>query len=206
MARRGKIARLPPPIREEVCRRMLANEPASKLLPWLHAQPEVKAILKDYFSGEDITEPNLTAWRQGGFQEWLDRHDQLEATKELSAFAGQVYKAGGNLTDGAAAIAAGKLIASIEGADDETLIKLSGAVASLRCGDIDRSKLKLQRERVAQLGARLSFDEKRWRMRTAEMVLSGLKDKEALRIASAPNVPDDQKTEALGKRLFGEDW
>lgn len=206
MARRGKIARLPERLRNEVCQRLLANEPASKLLPWLNAQAEVKKVLASYFGGEPVTEPNLTAWRQGGFQEWLDRREQVDSIKDLSAFCGSMYKAGANLSDGAAAVLTGKLISAIEGAEAADLVKLSAAVAAMRGGDIDRAKLKLLRERVDQQADRLTFDQKRWRMRTTELVLKHLQDKEAMRIANAPNMPDDVKTEALGKRLFGEDW
>lgn len=40
-ARTGKIARLPVAIREEVNRRLLDGEPASKILPWLNGLPDL---------------------------------------------------------------------------------------------------------------------------------------------------------------------
>lgn len=70
MTRRGKIARLPKEIREELNRRLENGEQGARLVEWLNGLPEVKAILEKDFEGQAINEPNLTQWRNGGFLDW----------------------------------------------------------------------------------------------------------------------------------------
>ena len=66
----GKIGRLPRAIREQINQRLLDNEPAGSLLPWLNALPAVQALLAVKFGGKPINEPNLSHWRTGGYQQW----------------------------------------------------------------------------------------------------------------------------------------
>lgn len=204
--RRGKIAKLPADLRMEVNRRLHDGQPAGQLLPWLNNHPRVRPILDAQFNGQAVNDQNLTEWRQGGFLDWLADRERLDALKELSLFAGEAVKAGTSLADGAAAVAAGKLIAAVEGADDEQLLKIAGAIANLRGGDSELKRVRLLEEKVKQSGKRLEFDEKRWRLRTAEMVMKHLQDTEVLRIMQQPGLDNDARTELIGKRLFGEDW
>lgn len=205
-ARRGKIAKLPAEIRAEVNRRLHDGQTGTKLLEWLNADARVKTVLDAQFAGAAINDQNLTEWRQGGFMDWLEERERLDALKELSLFAGGAVKSGGNLADGAAAVAAGRLITAIDGADDEQLVKIAGAIAILRGGDIESRRLQLVEQKVKQGDRKLAFDEKRWQMRTVELLIEHLKDSEALRIATQPGLDNDERTELLGKRLFGEDW
>jgi hypothetical protein len=69
--RTGKIARLPQAVREQLNQRLYAGETGRSLLAWVNALPEVRAVLAAEFRGQPINDPNLTAWRQGGYQEWL---------------------------------------------------------------------------------------------------------------------------------------
>ena len=205
-ARRGKIAKLPADLRMEVNRRLHDGQPANQIMPWLNSHDRVRPILDTQFKGENINDQNLTEWRQGGFMDWLDERERLDALKELSLFAGEAVKSGGSLADGAAAVAAGRLISAIEGADDEQLLKISAAIASLRGGDADIKRVQLLEERVKQTGRKLEFDEKRWRMRTVELVMEYLSDAESMRAISQGGLDNDAKTQLIGKRLFGEDW
>jgi len=204
--RRGKIAKLPAEIRAEVNRRLHDGQPGSQILPWLNNHQRVRPILAAQFGGQDINDQNLTEWRQGGYLDWIGERQRLDALKELSLFAGDAAKSGSSIADGAAAVAAGRLITAIEGADDEQLIKIASAIATLRGADTEKKRVHLLEERVKQTGQRLTFDEKRWQLRTVELVIEHLKDSEAIRIASDPKLDNDAKTELLGKRLFGEDW
>jgi hypothetical protein len=70
MTRKGKIARLPFAIREELNQRLLDGEPGNQLVVWLNALPRVQAILKDKFQGNPISEANLSQWKNGGFPAW----------------------------------------------------------------------------------------------------------------------------------------
>jgi hypothetical protein len=70
MTRKGKIARLPFAIREELNQRLLDGEPGNQLVVWLNGLPKVQAVLKDKFQGNPISEANLSQWKNGGFAAW----------------------------------------------------------------------------------------------------------------------------------------
>lgn len=148
--RKGKIARLPKSIRDQVNVRLLNNETAGTILPWLNELPEVKAILAEHWKGEPISDQNLSAWRTGGFAEWMDRQEQLERTRSKAQHALDLVKAGGpNLTDGMAAIIAGDLLEEMENAvesDDKDLVLRK--FIQLRAGDHSRQSLAIQEKKL----------------------------------------------------------
>ena len=73
MTRKGKIARLPRAIREELNKRLDDNELGIRLLDWLNSLPEVQRVLARDFAARPVNKVNLSAWRSGGFQDWLSR-------------------------------------------------------------------------------------------------------------------------------------
>src|SRR5690349_7441255 len=77
MSRIGKIARLPKAVREELNRRLEDGEEGKSLVAWLNGYAEVRAVLKAQYDGREINEPNLTAWRQGGFLDWQRQQEAL---------------------------------------------------------------------------------------------------------------------------------
>ena len=83
-ARIGKIARLPSHIRAELNRRLNNGALGRELVPWLNALPEVQSVLAHRFASRPITEDNISAWRKGGFQEWLLQEERRERLRELS--------------------------------------------------------------------------------------------------------------------------
>lgn len=204
--RRGKIAKLPAELRLEVNRRLHDGEGGPQILPWLNAHERVKPILAAQFEGVPISDQNLSEWRQGGYLDWLEEREKLDSLKEISLFARDATKAGGNIADGAAAVAAGRLITAIESADDEQLMKITQAIAALRSGDNDSHRVRLIGKKLEQDHRKLEFDERKWRMRTVELVMAHIQDTESLRIATQPGLDNDARTDLLGKRLFGEDW
>ena len=68
-AHTGKIARLPRTLRDEIDRRLDENETANTILSWLNQLPEVKA------TGAVISPQNLSNWRLGAHQEWVQRQE-----------------------------------------------------------------------------------------------------------------------------------
>lgn len=123
MARLGKIARLPDAIREELNRRLRNGAAGPQLLPWLNGQAEVRAVLDEFFSGADVNAQNLSDWRNGGYEEWLEKQDrhhrQLERTRELASMSVKLAEAGGrSLSEGASAIIAGNILQLLEELDD----------------------------------------------------------------------------------------
>src|SRR6266568_6269959 len=70
MNRNGKIARLPPPVREEGNQRLDDQQTATSIADWLNSLPEVQALLNAEFEGRPISGQNLSDWKSGGFRDW----------------------------------------------------------------------------------------------------------------------------------------
>ena len=81
--RRSKIARLPHRIRHELSVRLDDGDPFAEILAWLNPLPEVQAVLAEHFAGEPIKQQNLSHWKQGGHQDWLQWQDELAAAEQL---------------------------------------------------------------------------------------------------------------------------
>jgi hypothetical protein len=90
-SRTGKIACLPEEIRDELNYRMADGVKGPELLPWLNSLPEARDVLVRHFGGRD-----LSAWRRGGFRDWLFRREirlaSFEAHAARSAAASQQYQ------------------------------------------------------------------------------------------------------------------
>lgn len=202
-ARKGKIARCPLPIREEVNRRLLDGQTGPTILRWLNAQEAVLRVLDEHFGEEPVTAQNLSEWRQGGYQEWLGRRDRVEATKDLANFAAKLGEAaGGSLADGSAAILGGKFLELLESADDETDIgKITKAVVALRHADLEARKAR-QRERLLDQKERVvALAEKQFQVRSTELFLKFYEDKRAKEIAEGKGAKT-VKMEKLRQLMF----
>jgi hypothetical protein len=225
-ARRGKIARLPLKLREEICHRLLEGQPARKLLPWLNALPEVQAVLQSEFNGEPVSEMNLSAWRNGGFQEWLTRRERIERTRELAAYAARQAKAGGaSIAEGAQAIASGKLLELLETLDEvieqkigendgagdrqqlsaEALVSIASALSALRTSEQNDVRLAQNEKKLAQKDAELSLAREKFQRDTAELFIKWHRDQRALDIV---NSEDDKSAmmQKLGQLMFPDTW
>jgi hypothetical protein len=84
-ARTGKIARLPAAIRHELNRRLHNGALGRELVPWLNTLPEVQSVLAHRFASRPITEDNISAWRRGGFRDWLLDEERRARLGELAA-------------------------------------------------------------------------------------------------------------------------
>ncbi len=69
--RRGKIARLPLAVRQELNTRLRNGEPGKDLVLWLNSLPAVQEVLTAQFQGKPIAGCNLSRWRAGGYADWL---------------------------------------------------------------------------------------------------------------------------------------
>ena len=69
MTRTGKIARLPRDIRNQLNRRLQDGEPGIRLVEWLNGLPDTQRVLASDFSGREISEQNLTEWKQNDYQD-----------------------------------------------------------------------------------------------------------------------------------------
>jgi hypothetical protein len=84
MTRVGKIARLPREIREQLNHRLQDGELGKRLVDWLNALPEVKAVLVGEFNSRAITEQNLSEWKTGGYRDWEKHQERRVLVRQLA--------------------------------------------------------------------------------------------------------------------------
>ena len=204
----GKLARLPFLIREEVNRRLNDGQPASKILPWLNAREEVRVVLAAQFDGAEVNAQNLSAWRKGGFQKWLEQRQEIEDVKGLTDFICKLVDASeGKMTDGAHALAVGRLLAKIQAmgpnADTDELVSAARAVATLAGTKTARDKLSLDERRTEQKERELTMAEEKHQRDTAEWYLNKVEDEESRAIATSGR-PKETRIKELVQHWFGE--
>lgn len=220
--RRGKIARLPLVIRDELNRRLLENEPYKKLCAWLNALPEGLAVC-DEFGEQPIDERNVSDWKLGGFADWLRRRETLDQTKDLAKYSMDLAKAsGGNLSEGAAAILAGQILEVLEDVSrlkangekqtPEQTAMLAGAIkdltdslSSIRGGDHNRVKLDQNVRRLEQKDELIELERDRSQRMSCSMFVKWAERKAALDLAGS-DAPLADKIEALGQLMFPDTW
>jgi hypothetical protein len=226
MARQGKIARLPASLKSEVNRRLFDGQGAPQILPWLNAQPDAIRIWEAYFEGMPASPQNLSDWRLGGHKEWIAQRERVENLKEISAYSLDLVKAsGGNISDGAAAIAAGHLVEAIEnignlvvtgGTDDaeadpfKGLSAVTNAIATLRKGDRDKetserknATLELNRKRHQLNEEQVALAREKFEQRTVEKFMEFARKPEVQTLLSSRESKSVQM-EKLHQMLFGE--
>lgn len=195
MARVGKIARLPNALREEVNRRLLDGAPGPEILAWLNSHPEAAVILREHFAGEPFNPENLSAWRLGGYRDWLGRREKAENLKTLSSFARDLAGSGGHIADGAAAIIAGQILEALEHAAEapasdsaepvdpaKRMAAMAAAIASLQSAGIARQRLDLDKRKARQKDEALRLAREKFERQTIEAFLKWAKSPEAAAI------------------------
>jgi len=156
--RRGKIAKLPREVREQLNRRLADGAEGDALLDWLNELPETRAVLNEKFGGQPITHSNLSLWRLGGYSDWTTHQ---EALAEVESFVDEATEMNvvqsGSVTDRLAlwlasryALAARKLgqEGGTEEADWKLLRELSHDLVALRRGDHGEGWLRVEEKRL----------------------------------------------------------
>src|SRR5436190_2721873 len=157
VTRRGKIARLPMSIRDELNRRLRDGESGTKVLAWLNALPEMQCVVAHEFGGQPVTQQNLSDWRLGGYQEWLQEQKASELVRHPFAEADELK----SVLDEPASdklgtwLAARYALASQHMAREgngqlnwEQLREMCSDVSALRRGDHRAARLKIEQERA----------------------------------------------------------
>jgi hypothetical protein len=143
--RRGKIARLPRALREEVNRHLLQEQPDQVLLAWLNARPEVRPVLLPYFKDTTVTPQNLSDYRYGSFREWLKKEEQERRTRELAEYAVRIGAGPGvDLGRASAALLHSQLILLME--------PMHSLITAMANGVHMEERIKLICEDMARLG------------------------------------------------------
>ena len=162
MTRNGKIARLPRDIRSQLNRRIADGEPGTRLVEWLNTLPQVMHTLAEGFGGREITEQNLSEWKQRGYLDWLARQETLACARELADDTGELSEAAdGSLADHLAMVLSAryaKLVSGWNGEMDEAFRRQARAlrllcqdIVELRRGDHNAERLRLDLDRFAEV-------------------------------------------------------
>ena len=190
------------PLREELNLRLLNNVSGPRILAWLNSLPAVVEILEAE-EEEQITPQNLSVWRDGGYADWLRRRERVAGTKELAKFAFELAKAAGSsLSDGAAAIAGGKILEMMESLNEENIGKLTASLAALRSSEAAALNAKTNSARLAQKDRQLDLDEKKFQRGTAELFIKWARQPEAQAILGSGDTQTVQM-DKLVQLFFG---
>jgi hypothetical protein len=156
MTRKGKIARLPLAIREELNRRLQEGEPGTHLVEWLNGLPKVQAVMTKEFEGQPIAENNLSAWKTGGYLGWEQdqaTRDELDSFMEKAAGLQKTAKSG--LTDRMANFLAVKMALELNRLDSvpdgaekaRSWRELRLSLLALRRSELYAERLKIERDK-----------------------------------------------------------
>jgi hypothetical protein len=139
-------------------RRLDDGEPGPQLLAWLNARDDVRAVLATFFGGRDISEQNLSEWKEGGFDDWCRHQDTrawirtlVDKSEGLKEDIGRVPVSDWLSAPLAVAIARCMYHVADAAPHDlqqrKDLLALARELAMLRRGDHKAELLRLQRER-----------------------------------------------------------
>jgi len=116
--RRGKIARLPLAIRQELNTRLQNGEEGRTLVLWLNGLPAVNDVLAAQFKNKPIAECNLSEWKTGGYIDWLlldQMAPETRASEVLDMSPDLIADVQGGLTDKMAVLLASRAITELKG-------------------------------------------------------------------------------------------
>lgn len=207
----GKIARLPNDIREELNRRLLDDQAASDILPWLNELPAVKRILDAKFHGKPIKRQNLDYWRRTGYQFWLQQEQAFLAIYRISREARSVTQADCQaLARGTATVVASRLFQLVQSANSEKYTiddykKIVGTVKPVLTGEHNVIRLKHEYERFRQRERFLILMRDKQQRDVVAIGRRLLGDERAKQVEAAP-IDNAAKIELIGLNLYGELW
>lgn len=203
---RSKIGRLPFAIRNELNERIRDGAGGSEILAWLNGLPATRKILRELKSGE-INAQNLTDWRSSGYRDWLEDQSQADRIRRLAEVSQTLASAaGGNAAGVGCNIATAKIMDALESADEEQIADLAKALVQLRSSENAAQKVALAKEKNALAEEQLNLSRAKFERDTARLFVKWAQNKDALSIATDRKLGGDEKTEKLGRLMFGDLW
>ena len=203
---RSKIGRLPFAIRNELNERIRDGAQGAEILEWLNGLKETKRILREMKSGE-VNAQNLTDWRSSGYADWLEDQKDADRIRHLAEVSQTIATAaGGNAAGVACNIATAKIMDALEAADDEMIADLSKALVALRAGENAAQKVALAEEKNALAKEQLSLSRAKFERDTTRLFIKWAANKDALALATDKRLGSDEKTDRLGRLMFGDLW
>lgn len=206
--RKGKIARLPHTVREELNARLHDNQDGTRILKWVNESQELRGAAA-------ISPQNLSEWRAGGFADWMAKQDKVERTKQLAEYCLRIGAAGGGSMDLPAAIAGGQLMEVLEDFDASTLkdllrekpeswLDIVGQLASLQRSRA-AEKAGMQNDvKLAQAERALLLEEAKFQRVTCELFKKWYADARAREIMENKALKPDVQMDQLRALMFGE--
>lgn len=196
MARNGKVARLPLHTREEINRRLHDGQSGPTIINWVNNKESLKGKAQ-------ITPQNLSEWRKGGYNEWLNSYDKTQHIKRLSEHAFRLASAaGGDITAGGVAIAGGRILELLENACDDDMADLIDSISSLRKVEVASQKLELDRAQLETRQKALELEQRKFEWGTAKLFLKWFSNHKAKQIAESTRTTD-RKISELVDLFFG---
>ena len=203
---RSKIGRLPFAIRNELNERIRDGVGGSEILAWLNGLPSTRKIIRELKSG-DINAQNLTDWRSSGYRDWLEDQCQADRIRRLAEISQTLASAaGGNAAGVGCNIATARIMDALESADEEQVADLAKALVQLRAGENAAQKVALAEEKNAIQKEQLELSRAKFERDTARLFVKWAQNKDALSIATDRKLGGDEKTERLGRLMFGDLW
>ncbi len=203
---RSKIGRLPFAIRNELNERIRDGVGGPEILAWLNGLPSTRKIIRELKSG-DINAQNLTDWRSSGYRDWLEDQSQADRVRRLAEISQTLASAaGGNAAGVGCNIATAKIMDALESADEEQVADLAKALVQLRAGENAAQKVALAEEKNAIQKEQLELSRAKFERDTARLFVKWAQNKDALSIATDRKLGGDEKTERLGRLMFGDLW
>ena len=203
---RSKIGRLPFAIRNELNERIRDGVGGPEILAWLNGLPSTRKIIRELKSGE-INAQNLTDWRSSGYRDWPEDQCQADRIRRLAEVSQTLASAaGGNAAGVGCNIATAKIMDALAPADEEQLADLAKALVQLRAGENAAQKVALAEEKNAIQKEQLELSRAKFERDTARLFVKWAQNKDALSIATDRKLGGDEKTERLGRLMFGDLW
>jgi len=212
---RSKIGRLPFAIRNELNERIRDGAQGAELLDWLNGLKETKKILREMgsfvseraASAAAINAQNLTDWRSSGYADWLDDQKDADRFRRLAEVSHTLATAAGGSAAGVACnIATAKIMDALEAADEDQIADLSKALNALRSGETAAQKVALAEEKNALAKEQLSLSRAKFERDTTRLFIKWAANKDALALATDKRLANDEKTDRLGRLMFGDLW
>ena len=203
---RSKIGRLPFAIRNELNERIRDGASGPEILTWLNGLRHTRQMLRDLKSGE-INAQNLTDWRSTGYRDWLEDQAQADRIRRLAEVSQTLASAaGGNAAGVGCNIATAKIMDALESADEEQVADLAKALVQLRSSENAAQKVALAKEKNALAEEQLNLSRAKFERDTARLFVKWAQNKDAISIATDRKLGGDEKTEKLGRLMFGDLW
>ena len=212
---RSKIGRLPFAIRNELNERIRDGAHGAELLDWLNGLKETKKVLREMgasvsgraASAAPINAQNLTDWRSTGYADWLADQGDADRIRRLAEVSQTLAAAaGGNVAGVGCSIATAKIMDALESADDDKVSDLATALVKLRASENAAQKVALAEEKNALAKEQLSLSRAKFERDTTRLFIKWAQNKDALALATDRRLGSDEKTERLGRLMFGDLW